>query len=120
MIGAILGSLVSPWLVSRLGHRALRREAFNRAIAAVRAAQVVRHRPTEVPADYLGGDENVTEKFNEQLREKGLNRFFDAQHEARLALALLEPYYSVRDSDDSWEISGERAEALLRELKKAR
>ncbi|MEU0371028.1 hypothetical protein ABZ070_12340, partial [Streptomyces sp. NPDC006283] len=62
------------------------------AIAALRTAQVCRHFANGVPASYLGGDQATVDAYNQRLRERGVDRFVDAMHEAKVALSALEPF----------------------------
>ncbi|CAL9582936.1 MULTISPECIES: hypothetical protein [Streptomyces] len=116
LVGAFVGASLAPWLTAHLGWRRTRREAFNIAISALRTAQVARHFANGVPAHYVGGDAATVEAFNQRLRERGIDRFVDLMHEAKVALAALEPFYKVSGDLDRWEITEPDAERMLAEL----
>lgn len=120
LVGAFVGASLAPWLTAQLGWKRTRREAFNRAISTVRTAQATRHFANGVPAHYIGGDAATVEAFNQRLRERGVDRFVDAMHEAKLALASLEPFYKVTVNLDQWEITEVDADRILVELLRAR
>jgi hypothetical protein len=95
--------------------------AFDNAIAAIRTAQVVRYRPVNVGPDALGGDVERAQEFSNQLAERGLERFIEAQQAAIEALAQLEPHYIPRSSErTNWEITEVEAKTLVTELLIAR
>ncbi|WP_093492714.1 hypothetical protein [Streptomyces sp. 2112.3] len=58
--------------------------------------------------------------YNQRLRERGIDRFVDAMHEAKLALAALEPFYRVSGDLDRWEITEPDADRMLTELLRTR
>jgi hypothetical protein len=120
LVGAFVGASLAPWMTSRLAWRRARRDAFNAAIAALRVAQVSRHFASGVPAHYVGGDQATVAAFNQQLRERGIDRFIDAMHEAKVAIAELEPFYKVSGNIDWWEINEQDAERMLEEMIRAR
>ncbi|MFD9207392.1 hypothetical protein ACFVZM_14095 [Streptomyces sioyaensis] len=120
LLGAFVGSSLAPWMTAHLAWRRTRREAFNTAISALRAAQVARHFANGVPAHYVGGDLDAVAAYNQRLRERGIDRFVEAMHEAKLALAALEPFYRVSGDLDRWEITEPDAERMLTELLRAR
>ncbi|SEC56392.1 hypothetical protein SAMN05428945_3242 [Streptomyces sp. 2224.1] len=120
LLGAFVGSSLAPWLTAHLAWRRTRREAFNAAISALRAAQVARHFANGVPAHYVGGDVDTVAAYNQRLRERGIDRFVDAMHEAKLALAALEPFYRVSGDLDRWEITEPDADRMLTELLRTR
>lgn len=120
LVGAFVGASLAPWLTAHLAWRRARREAFNLAIAALRTAQVCRHFANGVPASYLGGDQATVDAYNQRLRERGVDRFVDAMHEAKVALSALEPFYKVSGDLDRWEITEADAARMLAELKRAR
>ncbi|MFD3922501.1 hypothetical protein [Streptomyces sp. NPDC058595] len=120
LVGSFLGASLAPWLTAHLGWRRTRREAFNAAISALRTAQVARHFANAVPAHYVGGDTTAVEAFNQRLRERGIDRFVDSMHEAKVALAALEPFYKVSGDLDRWEITEPDADRMLAELLRQR
>ncbi|WP_030979969.1 hypothetical protein [Streptomyces sp. NRRL S-1824] len=120
LVGAFVGGSLAPWLTAHLAWRRTRREAFNAAISALRTAQVARHFANDVPADYVGGDSATVAAYNQRLRERGIDRFVDAMHEAKVALAALEPFYRVSGDLDRWEITEPDADRMLTELLPAR
>ncbi|MFC8074454.1 hypothetical protein ACFUN8_02800 [Streptomyces sp. NPDC057307] len=119
-MGSFLGASLAPWLTAHLGWRRTRREAFNAAISALRTAQVARHFANGVPAHYVGGDTATVEAFNQRMRERGIDRFVDSMHEAKVALAALEPFYKVSGDLDRWEITDPDADRMLTELLRQR
>ncbi|AZK95130.1 hypothetical protein B7R87_15660 [Streptomyces tsukubensis] len=120
LVGAFVGASLAPWLTAHLAWRRTRREAFNIAISALRSAQVARHFAHGVPAHYVGGDEATVEAYNQRLRERGIDRFVDLMHEAKVALAALEPFYKVSGDLDRWEITEPDTDRMLAELTRAR
>ncbi|GHE42827.1 hypothetical protein GCM10018785_10550 [Streptomyces longispororuber] len=120
LVGAFVGASLAPWLTAHLGWRRTRREAFNVAISALRVAQVSRHFANGVPAHYVGGDAATVEAFNQRLRERGIDRFADSMHEAKVALAALEPFCRVSGHLDRWEITESDAVRMLAELMRER
>ncbi|MEE1840356.1 hypothetical protein ACIODX_10330 [Streptomyces sp. NPDC088190] len=120
LVGAFIGASLAPWMTSHLAWRRARRDAFSAAIAALRVAQVTRHFANGVPAHYVGGDQATVEAFNQRLRERGIDRFVDAMHEAKVALANLEPFFKVSGDIDRWEITETDAARMLDELNRAR
>ncbi|MFH8445756.1 hypothetical protein ACH4D3_31640 [Streptomyces sp. NPDC018026] len=120
LVGAFVGASLSPWLTSHLSWRRARKEAFNQAISALRIAQVARHFPNGVPASYVGGSPETVEAYNQRLRERGVDRFIDAMHEAKVALSALEPFYKITGDFDRWEITEPEADRILRELLRER
>jgi hypothetical protein len=107
-------------LTAHLAWRRTRREAFNKAISALRTAQVARHYADGVPAHYIGGDAATVEAYNQRLRERGVDRFVDLMHEAKVALAALEPFYKVSGNLDRWEITEPDADRMLAEMLRQR
>jgi hypothetical protein len=120
LVGAFVGASLAPWMTAHLAWRRTRREAFNAAISALRAAQVARHFANGVPAHYVGGDAATVEAYNQRLRERGIDRFVDSMHEAKVALAALEPFYRVTGDLDRWEITEPDADRMLTELLRER
>lgn len=120
LVGAFVGASLAPWMNAHLGWRRTRREAFNAAISALRVAQVARHFATDVPAHYVGGDASTVGAYNQRLRERGIDRFVDSMHEAKVALAALEPFHAVRGDLDRWEITEPDANRILGELLRER
>lgn len=120
LVGAFVGASLAPWMNAHLGWRRTRREAFNSAISALRVAQVARHFAGEVPAHYVGGDAATVDAYNQRLRERGVDRFVDLMHEAKVALAALEPFYAVSGDLDRWEITESDTDRMLSELLRER
>ncbi|WP_142142483.1 hypothetical protein [Streptomyces sp. SLBN-31] len=120
LVGAFVGASLAPWMTAHLAWRRTRREAFNGAISVLRTAQVARHFANGVPAHYVGGDAATVEAYSQRLRERGIDRFVDSMHEAKLALAALEPFYKVSGDLDSWEITEPDADRMLAELLRER
>ncbi|GAA1390901.1 hypothetical protein GCM10009639_20030 [Kitasatospora putterlickiae] len=121
LVGAVLGGVLSPWVGARFARHTAKRQAFDKAIAAVRTVQVARHYASNVPAGLLGGlDQGSADEFNIELRKTGVQRFIEATYEAKVALAALEPYGNLFRDGDGWEITESEADALLARLKRAR
>ncbi|MFE2055577.1 hypothetical protein [Streptomyces sp. NPDC059446] len=116
LVGAFMGAALAPWMNAHLGWRRTRREAFNAAISALRVAQAARHFAQDVPAQYVGGDAATVEAYNQRLRERGIDRFVDSMHEAKVALAALAPFHAVSGDLDRWEITEPDAARMLAEL----
>lgn len=120
LVGAFVGASLAPWMTAHLAWRRARRDAFNTAIAALRVAQVSRHFANGVPAHYIGGDQATVDAYNQRLRERGIDRFDEAMHQAKLALATLEPFFKVSGDLDRWEITELDAARMLEEMNRAR
>ncbi|MFI1864421.1 hypothetical protein [Streptomyces jumonjinensis] len=120
LVGAFVGASLAPWMTSHLAWRRARRDAFNAAIAALRVAQVARHFANGVAAEYIGGDQTTVDAFNQRLREREIDRFVDAMHEAKVALAALELFFKVSGDIDRWEITEQDAVRMLEEMHQAR
>jgi hypothetical protein len=74
----------------------------------------------DVPAHYVGGDATTVAAYNQRLRERGIDRFVDSMHEAKVSLAALEPFYKVTGDLDRWEITEPDADRMLAELLRER
>lgn len=79
-----------------------------------------RHFANGVPAHYIGGDQATVDAYNQRLRERGIDRFDEAMHQAKLALATLEPFFKVSGDLDRWEITELDTARMLEEMNRAR
>ncbi|MFD3413047.1 hypothetical protein [Streptomyces cyaneofuscatus] len=73
-----------------------------------------------MPAEYIGGDQTTVDAYNQRLRERGIDRFDEAMHQAKVALAALEPFFKVSGDIDRWEITELDAARMLEEMNRAR
>jgi hypothetical protein len=120
LAGVAVGAVLNPWVTRRQSWQTARREAFDRTIAAVKAADLAQHYPRHVKHTELGPDPQRAEEFNAQLAIRGVERFVEAIHEMRQQLAALEPYFEAKWDDDRWRITTETAASLLAQLKRER
>lgn len=117
LAGVGLGALLNPWGARRQSWLTTRREAFDRAIASVKATDLARNYPRHVAPAELGPDAQRAADFNAELAIRGFERFTEATHEMRAALAALEPYFVPVWNSDQWLITDETAASLLAQLK---
>ncbi|MFE9178772.1 hypothetical protein ACFYN5_21300 [Streptomyces sp. NPDC007126] len=120
LAGVAVGAFLNPWETRRQSWQTARREAFDRAIAAVKAADLARHYPRHVEPGELGPDRQRADDFNAQLAIRGFERLAEAMHEMRQQLAALEPYLEPEWDDNQWPITDETAASLLAQLKRER
>jgi hypothetical protein len=118
--GAAVGAFLNPWGTRRQSWHTARREAFDRAIAAVKAADLARNILRHVAPTELGVDPQRAEAFNAELAIRGVERLLEAIYEMRQQLAALEPYFEAEWDDNLWQIPAETAASLLAQLKRER
>lgn len=120
LAGVGLGAFLNPWGTRRQSWLTTRREAFDRAIAAVKAADLARNYPRHVAPSELGPDAQRAADFNAELAIRGFERLTEATHEMRAALAALEPYFVPVWNSSQWQITNASAASLLTQLKRER
>lgn len=118
IIGGFAGGALGPIVTAWLAERSDRRRALNTAIAALQAAQAARHIGTGIDPAYFDSDAEGAANFGAQMRVREIERYTNAQWEARLALAHLSPYLKVEVT--KWEITEPEASALIAQLERAR
>lgn len=119
LAGVLVGSLFAPLAATRFGWQTSRREAFDRAISAVRVAQLAARYPRAVNLVEIG-DTDEARAYLRELPVKGFEYYRQAIQEMRSALAALEPYLIPDWDDDQWQTPDATYAALLMQLKKAR
>jgi hypothetical protein len=120
LAGVVVGAFLNPWGTRRQSWKTARREAFDRAIAAVKTADLARNYPRHVDPSELGPDRQRADDFNAELAVRGFERLADAMHEMRQQLAALEPYFEPEWDDSQWPITDATAASLLAQLKRER
>ena len=120
LAGVTFGAFLNLWATRRLSWHTARREAFDRAIAAVKAADLAQNYPRRFAPTELGPDLQRAEEFNAQLAIRGAERVVEAIYEMRQRLAALEPYFEAAWDDSQWQITAETAASLLVQLKRER
>ncbi|MFE5840215.1 hypothetical protein ACFQ7N_01030 [Streptomyces niveus] len=119
LTGVLVGALFAPLAATRFGWQTSRREAYDRAISAVRVAQLAAKYPRTVNLVEIG-DTDEARTYLRELPIKGFEYYRQAIQEMRSALATLEPYLIPEWDDDQWQTSDSTYAALLVQLKKAR
>lgn len=84
------GGLLAPWAKARFDRRHERHQAFDRAIASVKAVLYAYTAPTNVARSQIG-DSTYAQEFIDQLLTRRMERFFEATYGMRQAIAGLEP-----------------------------
>lgn len=119
LCGVLVGALFAPLAATRFGWQTSRREAFDRAISAVRAAQLAASYPRAVNQSEIGNSEEALAYLRE-LPIKGFECYRLAVQEMRSSLAALEPYLTLEWDPDQWHTQEATYIGLLTQLKKAR
>lgn len=117
--GVLVGALFAPLAATRFGWQTSRREAFDRAIAAVRVAQLAARYPRTVSLSEIG-DTDEGRAYLRELPVKGFEYYRQAVQEMRSALAALEPYLIPQWEDCQWQTPDVEYAALLAQLKNSR
>jgi hypothetical protein len=120
LAGVTFGAFLNAWGTRRQSWHTARRETFDRAIAAVKAAELAQNYPRRFAPNELGPDPQRAEEFNAQLAIRGAERVIEAIFEMRQQLAALEPYFQAEWDDNQWQITAETAASLLTQLKRER
>ncbi|MCX5140020.1 hypothetical protein [Streptomyces sp. NBC_00338] len=119
LAGVLVGALFAPLAATRFGWQTSRREAFDRAISAVRVAQLAAKYPRTVNLVEIG-DTDEARAYLRELPVKGFEYYRQAIQEMRSALAALEPYLIPEWDDDQWQTRDATYITLLIQLKQAR
>jgi hypothetical protein len=104
LVGVALGALLPALLDSRRAAQA----RYDKALTAVARLQAARHGAgLNISDHYLGAtDASAAAAARQRLSEAGVQRFLDAAHEARAALAELYPWSpELRQYWDAFEVS---------------
>ena len=123
LAGVAIGAFLPSWVASHSAWRTSRRELFDKAIAAVKTAELALLQPSHVNPAHFGVNPQAMQAavvYNSRLAERGLDQFNKAAYEMRQALAALEPYFVPEWNSNEWQITAETATSLLQQLKKAR
>ncbi|MFH9655302.1 hypothetical protein ACH4MT_30885 [Streptomyces anulatus] len=119
LAGVLVGALFAPLAATRFGWQTSRREAFDRAISAVRVAQLAARYPRTVNLSEIG-DTDEARAYLRELPVKGFEYYRQAVQEMRSALAALEPYFIPEWQDDLWQTPDAEYANLLTQLKNSR
>jgi hypothetical protein len=119
LTGVLFGALFAPLATTRFGWQTSRREAIDHAIGCVRKAQLSANYPRRVDQVEIGGSEEAT-RYQLELPLRGFERYYEATHEMRAALAALEPYLPLVWNDSLWQTPEDEYSRILGQLKRAR
>jgi hypothetical protein len=123
LAGVVIGALLPSWVTSYSAWRTSQRELFDKAIAAVKAAELALRQPNYASPAHFGTSPQAIQaaaEYNSRLPERALDKYNEAAYEMRQALAALEPYFVPEWNSIEWQITPETAASLLQQLKKAR
>ncbi|MEV5593559.1 hypothetical protein [Streptomyces sp. NPDC052496] len=120
LAGVAIGAFLNPWGLRRQSWLTARREAFDQAITAVKAAELARYYPRHVDPRELGPDLQRALDFNRELPIRGFERLAEAMHEMHRELAALEPFFQPEWESNQWPITDETAASLVAQLKRER
>ena len=119
LVGALIGSIVAPWLLRKFDENAADRALIFEAIDAVSSAQLRRFNATGFDAATLGLTGDLAVKMSNDLRQEWLKNFVSAMNNARLKLLAVyvrRPLETWRP-DTGWEIGEREAPLILDELR---
>ncbi|MGB8943527.1 MAG: hypothetical protein WCD21_25350 [Streptomyces sp.] len=117
--GVLVGALFAPLATTRFGWQTSRREAIDHAIACVRRAELAANYPRQVVQGEIGFSEEAL-RYQLEIPLRGFERYSEAIHDMRAALAAVEAYLALNWNDSAWQPQDEEYANLLGQLKRAR